>query len=62
MGVVSFEKNRLRERKIEVEAFVALYLNTETVTIKRKCEATLYGIAFPESLAEKINQKQLELQ
>jgi len=62
MGVVSFEKNRLRERKIEVEALVALYLNTETVTIKRKCEATLYGIAFPESLAEKINQKQLELQ
>jgi hypothetical protein len=58
MSVVEFETMKIRQQEIEVRALVAL-LNTETLTIKRKCEAKLYGIAFPESLVEKINQETL---
>ena len=52
MGVWTYEKYRQRQQEIEVKALVALYVNTETIEIKMKCEAKLYGIAFPESLAK----------
>jgi hypothetical protein len=52
MGIVQVEQNRLRQQEIEVQALVALYLNTETLEIKMKCEERLYGLAFPETLAE----------
>jgi len=52
MSVFDYEKYRQRQQEIEVRALVALYVNTETIEIKIKCEAKLYGIAFPESLAE----------
>ena len=52
MEKVEVGQNRLRQKEIEVKALVALYVNTETIEIKIKCEAKLYGIAFPESLAE----------
>ena len=52
MSVFDYEKYRQRQQEIEVRALVALYVNTETIEIKMKCEAKLYGIAFPESLAK----------
>ena len=57
MGIVQVEQNRLRQQEIEVQALVALYLNTETLEIKIKCEERLYGLAFPETLAEIIEWK-----
>ena len=54
MGIVQVEQNRLRQQEIEVKALVALYLNAETIEIKMKCEAKLFGLAFPETLAESI--------
>ena len=59
MGVVGFEENRLRQQEIEVKALVAIYQKTENIHIRMKCEAQLYGIAFPESLAEEINQEKI---
>ena len=53
MGVVSFEKNRLRERKIEVEALVALASfgdDGQKFMALRKLEE----FAYPELLAEVI--------
>jgi phage-related holin len=54
MGIVEVEQNRLRQLEIETQACVALYLNTETIEIKMKCEEKLFGLAFPESLADVI--------
>jgi len=52
MSIVHVEELRLRQLEIEAQALVALYLNTETIEIKMKCEGKLYGLAFPESLLE----------
>jgi hypothetical protein len=58
----SFEihkQNELRKREIEVKALVAIYEKTENIHIRNKCEARLFNIAFPESLAKEINQETL---
>ena len=65
MGIVSFEKNRLKQKEIEVQALVAIvkYGNKPKQTVAQKKAFTkLYNIAFPEELAEKINQEKLEYQ
>ena len=54
MTIVQVEQNRLRQIEIEVQALVALYKGTDLEDIRRKCEAKLFGLAFPESLAETI--------
>ena len=54
MGIVQVEQNRLRQQEIEVQALVAIYKGTDLEDIRRKCEAKLFGLAFPESLAETI--------
>ena len=59
MGIVQVEQNRLRQQEIEVRALVAIYEKTENIHIRNKCEARLFGIAFPESLAKEINQETL---
>ena len=54
MGVVDFENNRIRQKKIEVKALVALAKYGNKI---QKFEALkhLQFFAYPEALAEKIN-------
>jgi hypothetical protein len=54
VGILNYEEQRLRQQEIEVKALVAIYKDTDLEDIRRKCEAKLFGIAFPESLAESI--------
>jgi len=61
MGIVEVEQNRLRQLEIEVKSLVAIYQNTELFDVKRKCEAKLYRIAFPETLIDEINKEQQKL-
>ena len=54
MSVVDFENNRIRQKKIEVKALVALAKYGNRI---QKFEALkhLQFFAYPEALAEKIN-------
>jgi hypothetical protein len=58
---IHYEELKIRQQEIEVKALVAMYENTDLYDVKRKCEAKLFSIAFPESLAEKINKEQTKL-
>jgi hypothetical protein len=51
---IHYEELKIRQQEIEVQALVALYLNTETIEIKMKCEGKLFRLAFPETLAKSI--------
>ena len=51
---IHYEELKIRQQEIEVQALVALYKGTDLEDIRRKCEAKLFGLAFPESLAETI--------
>ena len=55
MGVVDFETNRLRQQEIEVKALVALVEHGNFHWAK-KAERRLAEIAFPELLADYINE------
>jgi len=57
MGIVEYEKNRLRQQEIEVRALVALS-KSSTRGFQIKAENRLLEIAFPEDLAKKINNQQ----
>jgi len=65
MGVFDFEKNRLRQKKIEVQALVAL-LNAGVDVVGpnaiEDCIEKLDRIAFPEDHAKEINEEKLEYQ
>tara|TARA_Y100001951_G_C11278793_1_gene263843 strand:+ start:178 stop:378 length:201 start_codon:yes stop_codon:yes gene_type:complete len=54
MGVFDFEENRLRQQEIEVKALVALVEHGNFHWAK-KAERRLAEIAFPELLADYIN-------
>ena len=58
MGVVEFEQNRLRQQKIEVQALVALMRFGRSHGRKVEAESRLCEIAFPETVAEKINDQE----
>jgi len=62
MGILDVEQNRLRQQEIEVRALVAL--TNQDVIVHAKIEAVhkLLEIAYPEKVAEKINQTQLGLE
>jgi hypothetical protein len=62
MGIVEYEKNRLRQQEIEVRALVAL--TNQDVIVHAKIEAVhkLLEIAYPDRVAEKLNQTQLGLE
>ena len=62
MGIVEYEKNRLRQQEIEVRALVAL--TNQDVIVHAKIEAVhkLLEIAYPNKVAEKLNQTQLGLE
>ena len=55
MGVVHFEELKLRQREIEVRALVAL-LDHSSKKGKEEVITKLVEIAFPEKLAEFINE------
>ena len=60
--VIQFEENKLRKQEIEVRALIAIvrYGKRPKHTYAQKEAFTkLYNIAFPEKLAEKINQETL---
>ena len=59
MGVVEFENMRIRQKEIEVRALVAL--TNQDVIVSAKIEAVhkLLEIAYPNKVAEKLNQTQL---
>ncbi len=64
--VYDFERNKIRQQEIEVKALIALMeqdvLTVRSWDIKQQAINRLYEIAFPEQLAEKINQEKLEYQ
>ena len=60
--VIQFEENRIRQQEIEVRALIAIvrYGKRQKHTYAQKEAFTkLYNIAFPEKLAERINQETL---
>ena len=65
MGVVHFGELKLRQQEVEVKALIAL-MKYGNEYVKSDATKALRCIAFPELLADKINQeirqKQLELQ
>ena len=62
MGILDVEQNRLRQQEIEVRALVAL--TNQDVIVSAKIEAVhkLLEIAYPDRVAEKLNQTQLGLE
>jgi hypothetical protein len=65
MSVVEFENMKIRQQEIEVRALVAL-LKYGTFRkdgiFQEEAEEALWNIAFPNKLAEKINQTKLGLE
>lgn len=59
--VYDFERNKLRQQEIEVRALAALAAHG-TKPQKWNALKHLEYIAYPETLAEKINQEKLEYQ
>ena len=59
MGVVEFEQNRLRQKKIEVQALVALMAYGTVGAVRWRAERKLKEIAYPEDLVDKINQEKI---
>mgnify|MGYP006409619797 CR=1 FL=1 len=57
--VFDFERNRLRQQEIEVQALVALMRDGRTNTRKLMAEKKLCEIAFPEDHIEEIEQQTL---
>jgi hypothetical protein len=60
MGIVEYELNRLKQQEIEVRALVALAQGRNKV-IAFKATEKLEEYAFPEKLADKINQQPLDM-
>tara|TARA_R110002072_G_scaffold293844_1_gene463492 strand:+ start:323 stop:511 length:189 start_codon:yes stop_codon:yes gene_type:complete len=60
MGVVQFEELKIRQQEIEVKALVALIKQDVVISMRIDAVRKLHEIAFPEMLAEKIQQQQLE--
>ena len=54
MGVVEYERNRLRQQEIEVKALIAL-MKKGNYHWKIKAERRLAEIAFPDLLSDYIN-------
>ena len=59
MGIVEVEQNRLRQQEIELKALIALTQQDVVVHIKVDAVYKIIEIAFPDKLADKINQETL---
>jgi len=62
MGVYDYEQYKQRQQKIEVKALIALMRYGRTHGRKVEAESRLCEIAFPETVAENINQEKLDLE
>ena len=62
MGVYDFEQYRQRQQEIEVKALVALTKQDIVISMRIDAVRKLHELAFPEVLAEKIQQQQLGLE
>tara|TARA_Y100000296_G_scaffold52810_1_gene60414 strand:- start:388 stop:597 length:210 start_codon:yes stop_codon:yes gene_type:complete len=68
VGILTHEKIKQRQQEIEVRALVALMIHGKEsfltsdghwIKPKKMAEEALYNIAFPNKVAEKINQETL---
>jgi hypothetical protein len=59
MGIVEVEQNRLRQQEIELKALIALTQQDVIVHAKMEAVHKLIEIAYPDKLADKINQETL---
>ena len=65
MGIADYENNRLRQKKIEVKALIALIKHARVFEVKQDSEVRLWQMAFPDKVAEnlkRLEQKQLGLE
>ena len=65
MSVVEFENNRIRQKKVEVKALIALMKYARVFEVKQDAEVRLWQMAFPDKVAEnlkRLEQKQLGLE
>ena len=58
MGVVEFERNRLRQKEIEVKALVALVNQEAFWDMRKEAAKKLYYIAFPDKLADRLEKQE----
>ena len=59
MGIVEVEQNRLRQQEIELKALIALVKQDVIISMRIDAVKKLHEIAFPDKLADKINQETL---
>ncbi len=57
MGIVEYERNKLRQKEIEVKALVALVNQNVNPSMRIDASIRLYEMAFPDKLAKKINRE-----
>ncbi len=60
--VYDFERNKIRQQEVEVKALIALVNQQVVISMRIDAVRKLHEIAFPDILAEKINQEKLEYQ
>ena len=60
--VYDFERNKIRQQEVEVKALIALVNQDVVISMRIDAVRKLHEIAFPDILAEKINQEKLEYQ
>ena len=58
--VIQFEENRIRQQEVEVRALTALVQQDVIKIYKIDAAKRLYQIAFPDKLADKINEQPLD--
>jgi hypothetical protein len=58
VGILTHEKIKQAQKEIEVKALIAL-IEHGNPFVKAEATKKLWNIAFPESLAEEINQETL---
>ena len=57
MGVIDFEKNRLKQKEIEVRALVALMNFGIREEWRIAAQTKLFEFAFPEEIAEVLEEE-----
>ena len=57
MGVIDFERNRLKQKEIEVRALVALLNFGIREEWRKAAQVKLFEFAFPEEIAEVLEEE-----
>ena len=58
--VIQFEENKIRQQEVEVRALIALMRFGRRAARRLEAEGRLCEIAFPDKLANKINEQPLD--